>query len=258
MRLTERQHGFAAALLDPELPAPAGLVGPDGEPSSRRFAVYRNNVVMGLIEALRAAFPAVSRIVGGDFFMAMARAYIAKEPPDSPIMLDYGAGFPDFIDLFELAATLPYLADVARIERAWSEAYHAREATLIEPSEFMTITPDQMSSMRLAIHPSLRVVRSSFPALTIWQMNVAGGVPAPVDLSCGEDALVLRPRIEVEVRSLLNGSAEFIEALTAGSSVITALEAALAVNYRFNLAGNLADLMQAGALTGYDLESEAE
>ncbi len=113
-------------MLDPELPPPAGLVGPDGEPSSRRFAVYRNNVVAGLIAgAAVTAFPAVHRIVGADFFLAMARAYVAEEPPGSPIMLDYGAGFPDFIGRFEPAMTLPYLADVARIERAWSEAYHA-------------------------------------------------------------------------------------------------------------------------------------
>jgi Putative DNA-binding domain len=257
MRLAERQRGFAAALLDPELPVPSGLVGPDGEPSSRRFAVYRNNVVTGLIEALKAAFPAVRRIVGADFFVAMARAYVAKEPPDSPIMLNYGAGFPEFIRLFEPAMTLPYLADVARLERAWSEAYHAREATPIDPRDFKVIAPDRLAAMQLRIHPSLRIVRSRFPALTMWQMNVEGGVPAPVDLSFGEDVLVLRPRRDVEVRSIPGGSPEFIEALVEGRSVIAALEVALIVNSCFNLARNLSDLMQAGALVGYDLAGEA-
>src|SRR5579872_1467679 len=98
--LAERQRGFAAALLDAALPAPAGLVGPDGEPSAKRFAVYRNNVVVGLIEALKDAYPAVRRIVGEDFFRAMARAYAVREPPASPILLVYGAGFPDFIGGF--------------------------------------------------------------------------------------------------------------------------------------------------------------
>ncbi len=127
-QLAERQRGFAAALLDPGLPMPDGLVGPDGEPGPKRFAVYRNNVVAGLTETLKDAFPAVHRIVGTDFFRAMARAYVLVEPPRSPIMLDYGAGFPDFIRQFDPAAGLPYLADVARIERAWTEAYHAPEA----------------------------------------------------------------------------------------------------------------------------------
>jgi hypothetical protein len=253
-RLAERQRDFGAALLDPALPMPDGLVGPDGEPSPKRFAVYRNNVVVGLIETLKDAFPAVHRIVGDDFFGATARAYIMVEPPRSPILLDYGAGFPDFIRQFEPAAVLPYLADVARIERAWTEAYHAPEVAPIDPSAFTAIAPDQLPAIQLALHPSLRVVRSQFPALTIWQMNVAGGVPAPVDLAAGgEDVLVVRPLADVEVRSIPEGSLELIQALADGKTVLAALEAALIANARFDLSANLSDLLRVGGVVGYRL-----
>ena len=253
-RLAERQRGFAAALLDPTLPMPDGLVDPDGEPGPKRFAVYRNNVVAGLTETLKDAFPAVHRIVGADFFRAMARAYVMVEPPRSPILLDYGAGFPDFIRQFEPAAGLPYLADVARIERAWTEAYHAPEASPIDPGAFMAIAPNQFPAVRLALHPSLRLVRSQFPALTIWQMNVADGVPAPVDLAAGgEDVLVVRPLADVEVRSIPSGSLEFLQALADGKPVLAALEAALIASSRFDLSANLSDLMRAGAIVGYGL-----
>jgi hypothetical protein len=253
-RLAERQRDFAAALLDPELPAPPGLVGPDGEPSPKRFAVYRNNVVSGLMESLKDAFPAVGRIVGADFFQAMARAYVVTEPPRTPILLDYGAGFPDFIGEFEPAAALPYLADVARIERAWTEAYHSPEATPLDPAAFMVVDPGQLPEIRLLLHPSVRVVRSQFPALTIWQMNVGDGVPAPVDLAAGgEDVLVVRPMADVEVRSIAEGSVEFVQALADGTSVLAAMKAALTADHRFDLSANLSGLMQAGALVGYDL-----
>ncbi|RTM14164.1 MAG: DUF2063 domain-containing protein [Bradyrhizobiaceae bacterium] len=253
-QLAERQGSFAAALLDSRLPIPNGLVGPDGEPSPKRFAVYRNNVVVGLTETLTDAFPAVYRIVGADFFRAMARAYVTVEPPRSPILLDYGAGFPDFISQFEPAATQPYLTDVARIERAWTEAYHAPEATPIDPGAFTVIAPDQLPAIQLALHPSLRIVRSQFPALTIWQMNVAGGIPAPVDLAAGgEDILVVRPLADVEVRSIPKGSLEFIQALTEGRSVLAALEAGLIANPRFDLSANLFDLLRAGGVVGYRL-----
>ena len=253
-QLAERQRGFAAALLDPGLPMPDGLVGPDGEPGPKRFAVYRNNVVVGLTETLKDAFPAVHRIVGADFFRAMARAYVLVEPPRSPILLDYGAGFPDFIRQFEPAAVLPYLADVAHIERAWTEAYHAPEASPIDPGAFTAIAPDQLPAIRLVLHPSLRIVRSQFPALTIWQMNVAGGVPAPVDIACsGENVLVVRPLADVEVRSIPEGSPEFIQALADERPVLAALESALIANSRFDLSANLSDLLRAGALVGYRL-----
>jgi hypothetical protein len=253
-QLVERQRGFAAALLDPGLPTPGSLVGPDGQPDPKRFAVYRNNVVVSLIGALKDAFPAVHRIVGDEFFRTMARAYAIVEPPRSPIMLDYGAGFPNFIGSFEPARVLPYLADIARVERAWTEAYHAPEASPIDPGVFADISADQLPELRLVLHPSLRLVRSQFPALTIWQMNVADGVPAPVDLNAGgEDVLVIRPMADVEVRSIPEGSPEFIQALIDGRSVLAALEAALIANPRFDLSVNLSDLMRAGAVIGYSL-----
>ncbi|WP_407168430.1 DUF2063 domain-containing protein [Bradyrhizobium sp. ORS 111] len=255
--LAERQADFAAALLNAALPTPHGLVGPDGEPDPKRFAVYRNNVMAGLIEALKDGFPAVRRLVGDDFFCAMARAHIALEPPRSPIMLAYGAGFADFIRTFEPAAALPYLADVARIERAWTEAYHAPEASPIDPEVLATIASDQLPAIRLALHPSLRLVRSQFPALTIWRMNVGDGIPAAVDLAAGgEDALIVRPFADVEVRSIPGGSLEFIQALADQEPVVAALEAGLIADPSFDLAANLSDLMRAGALVGFGLASD--
>jgi hypothetical protein len=257
-RLAERQRDFAAALLDSGLPTPPGLVGPDGGSSPKRFAVYRNNVVAGLTETLKDAFPAVRRIVGADFFQAMARAYVVTEPPQTPILLDYGAGFPDFIRQFEPAATLPYLADVAHIERAWTEAYHSPEAAALDPAAFMALEPYQLPEIRLLLHPSVRVVRSQFPALTIWQMNVGDGVPAPVDLAAGgEDVLVVRPMADVEVRSIPKGSVEFVQALTGGMSVLVAMEAAMTADCRFDLSANLSGLMQAGAFVGYSLGQDS-
>jgi hypothetical protein len=256
-RLSERQRDFAAALLNPKLPAPPGLVGPDKRPSPKRFSIYRNNVVAGLTETLKDAFPAVRRIVGADFFQAMARAYVVAEPPRTPILLDYGAGFPDFIRQFEPAATLPYLADVASIERAWTEAYHSPEAAPLDPAAFMAVEPDQLPRIRLLLHPSVRVIRSQFPALTIWRMNVGDGVPAPVDFAAGgEDALVVRPAADVEVRSVPAGSLEFIRALADGMSVLSALKAAISVDPGFELSANLSGLMQAGALVGYSFAQE--
>ena len=258
-RLADRQRGVSAALLDSALPVPPGLVGPDGEASPKRFAVYRNNVVVGLTEALQANFPAVRRIVGDEFFRAMARVYVTLPRRTSPILLDYGADFADFVAGFEPAATLLYLPDVARIERAWTEAYHAPDARPIEPSAFAAIAPDRLADLRLALHPSLRIVRSSLPALTIWRMNVADGVPGPVDLvSGGEDALLARPEVEVEVRSVPPGGAEFVAALVMGRSVTEATRAATGAHPVFDLSANLAGLMAARVLTGYAFGGEAE
>lgn len=250
--LAERLHGFGSALLDPACPLPPGLVGPDGRPCPKRFAVYRNNVMVGLIEALKANFPAVSRIVGDEFFNAMARAFVMSAPAASPILFDFGVGFPDFVAEFEPAAPLPYLSDVARIERAWSEAFHAPEATALTHEAFADISDDRIADVCFAVHPSLRVVRSHWPALTIWRMNVGDGMPGPVDLeSGGEDALVVRPDAEVEVRSMPSGAAAFIGALADGRTLVDAAGTAKATDAGFDLTAHLAGLIGGGIFVGY-------
>ncbi len=257
--LCERQREFAAALLNPDTPVPHGLVGPDREPSKGRFAVYRNNVVAGLVEALKAAFPAVCRVVGDEFFAAMARIYVALEPPRSPIMLDYGATFPDFIGMFEPAERVPYLADVARIERAWAEAYHAAEGSPIEPARLATIDSRSLPRVSFTLHPSVRLVRSSFPAVQIWLMNIDGGVPAALDIfGGGENALVIRPVAEVEVRRVPAGAATFILSLAAGETVADATTLALDENPRFDLAGALRDLFAIHAIVGWNMRESTD
>lgn len=252
LQQAERQKGFAAALLDPGRLMPEGLVGPDREPSALRFAVYRNNVFVGLIDALKASFPATCRIVGEEFFRAMARAYVMIAPPVSPILLDYGAGFAGHIAGFEPARSVPYLAGVARIERAWLEAYHAAEAEPLEAAHLAAVDAETLPLLRLCLHPSLRIVRSPHPALSIWRMNVAEGTPGAIDATAGpEDTLIVRPAAEVETLSLPPGSADFILALTSGAPVLEAATSAWSAEPRFDLAGSLSGLIQSGAIIGY-------
>ena len=49
------QARFAAALQDPALPVPPGVVSPRGDADPLRFAVYRNNVHVGLVGVLAAS-----------------------------------------------------------------------------------------------------------------------------------------------------------------------------------------------------------
>ncbi|MGO4285847.1 HvfC/BufC N-terminal domain-containing protein [Bosea sp. TAB14] len=250
----DRQADFARAILDPYKPAPAGLVGPDGRPSAKRFAVYRNNVVVGLIETLKAAYPVVRRLVGEEFFTAMARDYAMAEPPASPIMLDYGAGFPAFVGCFEPAATLPYLEDVARLERAWVEAYHAAEASSLPPSALAQVPADGLPRLRLVLHPSIRIVRSAFPIVGIWQVNIEGDDVTATSLEASEDdALVARPEAEVEIRRLPVGAAAFMKELQAGAPIVEAVKEGLSVSPQFDLAGVLRGMIEAKVIVGCDM-----
>src|SRR5665811_2783 len=228
---------FARAVLDTDAPTPQALARKTGTAPARRFAVYRNNVYASLIDVLACRFPVSARLVGDEFFRAMARVHVQKEPPRSPVLLRYGAGFADFIAGFPSAAPVPYLADIARLEWAWHEAYHAADA---EPLSLgaLEAAAGHVEHATLALHPSLTVLRSPYPVVTIWQLAMRGG----------EDALVLRPKLEVEIRRLPEGGADFVLALKTGASLQDAAMSATAEAPDFDLAGNLAGLMARGAI----------
>lgn len=252
--LTEVQAEFAAALLDPAAVVPGDVADPEGKPTPRRFAVYRNNVTVGLVNTVSSAFPAVKRIVGDDFFNAMAIAFVRVEPPSSPVLLEYGKGFADFVARFEPARSLSYLADVARIERAWHEAYHAAEAVSLGPDDLAGIAEDDLPALTFSLHPSLRVVRSAYPALTIWRMNTSDEPVVPVDLGAGgEDTLIVRPEAMVNVRPLAVGGATFIETLAHGGTLSEAAERAAESDPGFDLSANIAGLIDVGAVVGYSI-----
>ena len=90
-------RAFAAALGEPSAPPPATTHGRLGAPDARRFAVYRNNVAVGLIGALEARYPVSRRLAGDELFRAMARAFVRAHKPRSPVMIAYGEEFPEFV-----------------------------------------------------------------------------------------------------------------------------------------------------------------
>jgi hypothetical protein len=244
------ETSFASALLDPERPVPGGIASENGATATRRFAVHRNNVVAGLVKALQTRFPAVEKIVGQEFFAAMARVFVAERPPRTPILATYGDEFAGFIAAFEPARELAYLADVARLEAARTRAYHAADAVPIEASRFAALDPEALADIRIDLHPSAETVRSSHPIVTIWAMNSGEQALLPIENWRGEDALVVRPHLDVEVRLVAPGGAAFLLALAAGRPLREAAEAAFADSPEFDLSHNIAGLIGSGVACG--------
>jgi hypothetical protein len=234
------QSQFARALLDLDAAIPGGMSACNGHQPKERFAVYRNNVMAGLIGALEARFPAVKKIVGEDFFRAAARLFAAAHPPRSPLMMLYGDEFPAFLASFEPARDLPYLGDVALLEAARARAYHAASVEPLPPGALAASAPDALAQMRFVLHPSLEIVASPYPIVTIWAMNSGGIELSPITDWCAEDALVVRPRSDVEVRRLPPGARVFLQSIANGNALGEAARAALMADACFDLAANLA------------------
>jgi Putative DNA-binding domain len=204
------------ALLDPEAAVPLGLTDPEGRPAPKRFSVYRNNVASSLIRALEAAFPNVRKLVGNEFFAAMAGVFLRAHPPQSRMLMLYGDALPGFLETFPPVAHLGYLPDMARLDQAMRESYHSADSTPLAEAEFKCLLDEDMVALRLTFAPSLRLVRSRWPIHSIWRANAEGG-PAPVPGA--EDVVILRPEFDPRPQRLASGGGAFITGLLEGRSL---------------------------------------
>lgn len=128
-------------------------------PASGAMAVYRNTVLHGSVEALRSNFPVVEQVVGAEMFEHVAVDFASQCPPSSSILALYGNGFADWLEEQSWIADLPYLPDIARVERLHTKCLMAADA---EP-----ITP-QADGGAVRLHPSARFDWLVTPAMSLW------------------------------------------------------------------------------------------
>lgn len=241
---------FAGALLHPQQGYPSGLRAHNGSDPDVRFDVYRNNVVTSLVGALADTFPVTRQLVGDPFFSAMARLFVIEHPPASPLLCDYGDGFADFIRSFAPAAGLPYLADMARLERARVRAYHAADAAALAGDEMAAQLSDPMSLAlsHVEFHPSAQLVQADYAVVSLWAAHHGHGELEQVDPFSPEAALVLREDGDAAVVRVPPAAAVFIGRLMDGA---TFADAAAAAEPPFDLAASLAILIRHPALTAW-------
>ncbi|MFU8882937.1 MAG: putative DNA-binding domain-containing protein [Rhodobacterales bacterium] len=246
--MTGLRDTFLPALLDADQPVPEGLQDGQGRPAGRRFNVYRNNVTTSLIKALEQGFPAVAKLLGAENFTAAARIFVRDHPPESRLMMHYGAGFAAFLQSAPPLAHLGYLGDVARMELALRRAYHAADATPLDPAILAAIPPQDLAQIRLILAPAIAVIRSPWPIHAIWAFNMIPGSPKPA--AQAQDVLITRPDYDPVAQPLPPGGAAFIAALHDKQPLGSAHDAALAQNDRFDLTETLGLLIAGAAITG--------
>ncbi|WP_374372938.1 putative DNA-binding domain-containing protein [Dongia sp.] len=242
---------FAAALLDRRSVPPAGLIArPDVSPASR-FAVHRNHIFASLSALLQARFPAIHRLVGADFFHHLAREFIVVHPPASPVLMEYGGALPGFLRSFAPVRHLAYLPDVALLEWSCHTAAHAADTVPVDLAGLAAMAPDEMARLSFSLHPSLALLPSDFPVVSIWRTNVEDAEPQPIPADLpAESALIVRPHLSVQVHPVPRDILRFIARLQAGDNLG---DAAAASDAAFDLTAALAFLFRAGAVTGYRL-----
>lgn len=237
------ETAFRDALLRADVPVPEGLTDGAGRPAGRRMDVYRNNIAVSLSEALETGFPAVAKLIGPQNFSRAAGMYLRAEPPTSPLMMHYGAGFPAFLEGVEALRSIGYLSDVARLELALRQSYHAADGAVFDTALLAALDETTLSSARLGLAPSVQVLCSPWPVLSVYRFTMAKDQPKP--LARAEDVLITRPEFDPVPHLLPSGGAAFVSALAEGKSFGTA---AADAGTDFDLPATLTLLLQQGAI----------
>lgn len=220
----------------------------------RRLDIYRHNVYSNLRGTLKDIYPVVLAIVGDAFFHQAADLFVQTTPSRSGDLNQFGGEWPAFLGVYPHARELPYLPDVARLEWAWHEAFHAGEAPALDLVRLAAVAPEKHSSLRFNLHPSVRLIKSTFPILRIWEVNQPGyegeievnwDVPAETLLmrrDAGDGASVVIER---------TGAAEyaFLNALEQSLTLEAAAEEALAIDPGFELQRCLIGAFQSGVIS---------
>lgn len=253
-RLHEVQRDFSSFVLRESRQAVAGIIANGLEPT-QRLAVYRNNTLLGLTEALRDVYPVVNRLVGEKFFNRLAQAYIPYFPPQSGCLLSFGGQFAGFLSAFAPVQGLPYLPDVARLEWFCHEAYHEADETGLDVSSLAGVAANLYGDLRFQLHSTARFLASGYPVLRIWQSNQSGYTGDDrINLNEGGcRLLVFRPRLEVEIVPLDDAEYRFLTALCAGVTLIEAVEQGYTADPGFEVQACLQRWLDRALLTGFSL-----
>lgn len=246
--LHELQRAFGASLRCEDDDALRGHIVEDGLSAVERLRIYRNGSRSTLIGALRMTYPAVDRLVGGDFFDLAADQFIRAHPPRSGYLNEYGDGFAAFLAAFGPAGAVPYLADVASLEWALSIAANAVDVPPLHPDALAALDPECHAALRFELHPSVSLLALDYPADEIADAVLSGddAAMAQVDVSSGPVWLAVhRAPAGLETQRIGRETYNFLAQLQAGKPWGALVEAAPA-----EAASLLAEQLAKGRLAG--------
>jgi len=249
------QRALRASLLGTPDPQLLACIAADAISAAECLSIYRHTIAGTLAKALRLNFPAVEKLVGADFFAQCAAAFVQLEPPRSAYLNDFGAGFAAWLAADAHAATLPYLADVARLEWAVSRALVAETPPAPDLAALAAVEAAQQSQLRFIAHPSVTLLAVETPADAIWQAVLGPDEAALAALRPSNARVYLlieRLGSDLTVRRLAAAEWAFAQALCAG----TPLGAVLAAHAGLDVQGQLALHLAEGRLCGWHLSAE--
>jgi hypothetical protein len=205
-----------------------------------RLRIYRDNILGGLTRVLNETYPAFVALTGDDYARGVIKRYVSLNLPDKANLDEYGEGFADFLDTLPKEHTLPYLADMARLEWLVKQSGQARDDQPLTGSDLEMMA--QKGIFSLTLRQNVFLFSSPFPVASIHQFALQADhedTIAPALDQGGEYILILRPHLKVKVMTVAPDVFALFEAVNQGQPLEESLTKVLADYPTFDFAAFL-------------------
>ncbi len=172
-RLIVAPTGVAEALArEPALAAnglDAIVRGDDRLSARERVEIYANAYFYRLLEALKEDYPLTLAALGEDDFHNLITSYLLEFPPTEPSLFFAGLNLPDFLGTYPAAGERPWLPELAELERALLESFHASDAATLDAAALRSIPSAEWPGLSMRMAPATKVLYCR------WRVDEAAG-----------------------------------------------------------------------------------
>lgn len=233
MRLSDWQREFEAYLLN-EPVAPSGvlhdsLLGSEALSIEVGLSIYHNAYRARLLEALREDYPTLLHWLGDEEFAALAEAYLRAHPSQHYSLRWLGARLPAFIADHLVAEQSAPLAELARLEWAFTLAFDAPEGAPLSLEAMASLSPDEWPGLQVRLLPSVQWLACAHNSLALWRaVKAEADFPGSVALAQPQVCLIWRQGLVSHYRSLAPAEAEALHDMAVAGKTFAELCARLA------------------------------
>jgi hypothetical protein len=249
--LAQIQREFSQALLADRLGSLRHLFTAGQADAGARLSIFRNNTLISLTEALKAAFPVTVQLADERFFAYAASRFIASCPPSEARLSQFGAAFPRFLAGFEPCRRFPIIAEMASLEWALASSLGAAEL-MPAPIDQLTLLDPGGPCVKIALQPHLRLVLSRWSLLDVWSAHKSGPGAVPGTLRRVNSRIaVMRHGEDLQFLPLEPSRFGFWRSLSRGLTLDQATARALARDPLFDLVSEMLLLFRMKLVTGF-------
>lgn len=218
LSLLELQTEFQSGVLKNDAKNLINAIVENHFSAEQQLQIYHNNILVSLTEALQSIYPNIQRLLGEDFFKAAANIYIPQNLPHTGSLIEFAGNFAEFLADFEHTKEMLYLVDIAKIDWACHQIYHAKDSPLFDLNKLRNIPEAEYEQIKFILNPASFILKSAYPVLHIIKIcQEIVGPEETVNLEEGGDnILIIRKEMEITFDRLSGAEFSFLQAIAEG------------------------------------------